>query len=336
MTKVFCFGELLLRYSPRLNQQWIAEAAMPVYIGGAELNTARALAKWGVDTGYMTALPDNYLTGEIISDIKQKGIDVSSIILQDGRIGGYILPQGQDMKAAGVIYDRAHSSFANLKKGMIDWNNVLKDYSWFHFSAISPALSNELAEVCKEGVEEASRMGLTVSIDLNYRAKLWQYGKQPSEIIPELTSYCDVIMGNVWAAEKMLGIPVSSGIERSRELCISQARQTSVAISEQFPASRMVANTFRFDEGKGLRYYATLYEGGEIYVSTERATGEIIDKVGSGDTFMAGLIYGKLKQLPPQEIIDFATAAAFDKLFIKGDSTQSSVEDIKTRGLDHA
>jgi 2-dehydro-3-deoxygluconokinase len=336
MTKVFCFGELLLRYSPKLNQQWIDESSMPVYIGGAELNTATALAKWGIDTGYATALPDNYLTKEIIAYINAKGIDSSGIRKIDGRIGNYILPQGEDMKAAGVIYDRAHSSFSNLRKGMIDWEKVLTGYTWFHFSAISPALNYEVAEVCKEGVAAASRLGLTVSIDLNYRAKLWQYGKLPVDIIPGLTKYCDLVMGNVWAAEKMLGIPVEKGIETSRDLCISQAKKTSEEIIKRFPQCSAVANTFRFDEGKGLRYYATLYTDGEIYVSGERATENVIDKVGSGDTFMAGLIYGNINHLQPQQTIDFATAAAFDKLFIKGDATQSTVEEINRIAHNHA
>ena len=336
MSKVFCFGELLLRYSPKLNQQWIHESAMPVYIGGAELNTATALSKWNIDTGYATALPDNYLSKEIIEYINGKGIDTSAILKMDGRIGSYILPQGEDMKAAGVIYDRAHSSFSNLRKGMIDWEKVLTGYTWFHFSAISPALNNELAEVCKEGAAAASRLGLTVSIDLNYRAKLWQYGKLPVDIVPRLVKYCDLVMGNVWAAEKMLGITVEKGIETSRELCISQSKRTSEEIIKRFPQCSAVANTFRFDENKGLRYYATLYTGGEIYSSGERATEKVTDKVGSGDAFMAGLIYGNIKHLKPQETIDFASAAAFDKLFIKGDSTQSSVEDINRTFHNHA
>ena len=329
MSKVFCFGELLLRYSPRLNQEWIREASMPVYIGGAELNTAIALSRWGIDVSYMTALPDHYLSAEIIQHINEKGINASDILFQHGRVGSYYLPQGQDLKAAGVIYDRSHSSFANLKKGMINWKEVLSGHTWFHFSAITPALSQELADVCKEAAEAASEMGLTVSIDLNYRAKLWQYGKQPSEVMPELVRYCNVVMGNVWAAEKMLDIRVNDGIEQSRELCLKQAEETSSAIAKKFTGCTTIANTFRFDEGEGIRYYAALYNNHELCSSTERITEKIIDKVGSGDTFMAGLIFGSLENMLAQETIDFATAAAFDKLFIKGDSTLSSVDQIK-------
>jgi 2-dehydro-3-deoxygluconokinase len=175
-------------------------------------------------------------------------------------------------------------------------------------------------------------MGLTVSIDLNYRAKLWQYGKQPFEVIPSLMQFCNLVMGNVWAAEKMLGIPVASGIENSYERTTEQARQTSEEIIKRFPDCSAVANTFRFDQGKGLRYYATLYSGNELYVSAERSTNEVLDKVGSGDTFMAGLIYANMEKLSPQETIDFATAAGFDKLFIKGDSTTSSTDEIKRSG----
>jgi 2-dehydro-3-deoxygluconokinase len=173
MKKVFCFGELLLRYSPAFNRQWIEDASMPVFIGGAELNVATALAKWSIPTKYVTALPGHALSQEIIQELQHKNIDVSSVLFQGNRIGTYYLPQGADLKNAGVIYDRAGSSFGELQPGMIDWDTTLKDCDWFHFSAISPALNENVAAVCKEALEAASAMGLTISVDLNYRSKLW-------------------------------------------------------------------------------------------------------------------------------------------------------------------
>src|SRR5262245_57055108 len=149
---VFCFGELLLRMSPSLERRWIKESVMPVYVGGAELNVASALANWNVHTKYCSALPDNYLSAEIIEEIKEKGIDVSAIRLYGNRIGTYYLPQGADLKNAGVIYDRAYSSFADLTPGMIDWEKELEGCTWFHFSAISPALNNNVAAVCREAL----------------------------------------------------------------------------------------------------------------------------------------------------------------------------------------
>ena len=334
MSTVLCFGELLLRLSPVLNGEWISRNAMPVFIGGAELNAATALARWGVPVSYCTALPDNYLSKEVIDAVGQKGIGTNKILFSGQRIGTYYLPQGADLKNAGVIYDRAYSSFWELEPGQTDWDAVLEGASWFHFSAISPALNAQAAAVCEEGAAAAASKGLTVSVDLNYRAKLWQYGKRPDEVMPKLAEYCDLIMGNVWAEERMLGIPVRTDLPDEKEAYLEQSERTSKAIQERFPKCRQVANTFRFDVADGVNYYATLYTGGKLYVAPEQQGGGIVDKVGSGDTFMAGLIYGNYNGHEPQEIINFAAAAAFNKLFIKGDATTASVEDIR-KGFTH-
>lgn len=329
MKRVFCFGELLLRLSPELHGEWIMQSSMPVHIGGAELNVAMALAKWNLPVSYVTALPDNYLSKKIITAVHDKGVDTSKIIFSGNRIGLYYLPQGVDLKNAGVIYDRAHSSFSELQPGQINWDEMLKDISWFHFSAISPALNANVAAVCKEAVIAAFNKGITISVDLNYRAKLWQYGKAPYEVMPELLQYCHVVMGNIWAAEKMLQIPVTKNLSINKETYVENALRTSEQICKQFSACRQVANTFRFDVNEGIHYYATLFDHDKVYVSNEHNTDHIVDKVGSGDAFMAGLIYGNQKACSPKEIIDFAAAAAFNKLFVRGDATTTPVEDIK-------
>jgi 2-dehydro-3-deoxygluconokinase len=328
---VFCFGELLLRMSPVLNRAWIQTNSMPVYVGGAELNVATALARWGVPARYSTALPDNYLSKEICDEIQSKKIDTSAIHYSGSRVGLYYLPQGADMKNAGVIYDRAHSSFADLQPGMIDWDTVLKDVSWFHFSAISPALNENVVAVCKEGAAAAAAKGITVSVDLNYRAKLWQYGKKPAAVMPDLAQYCDVIMGNIWAANNLLGIPVDPNIHINghKEDFLAHAQKTSETIQQQYPRCKVVANTFRFDHGDGgILYYAALYTAGKLYNTAELIANKIIDKVGSGDCFMAGLIYGLYHQHPAQQVIDVAARAAFGKLMEKGDATSQDMETI--------
>lgn len=336
MKKVFCFGELLLRFSPELGGAWIKNSSMPVFVGGAELNAATALARWGVAVAYGTAIPENALSKEISSSLEEKGIDTSRILYTGKRIGCYYLPLGADLKNAGVIYDREYSSFSQLKPGQIDWDKVLQDVAWFHFSAISPALNADVAAVCKEGLEAASNKGITISVDLNYRAKLWQYGKKPVEVMPELVQYCNVIMGNLWAKEVMLGIPVPKDLPNEKEVYIQQAQSVSEEIIKKYPKCRQVANTFRFDVNQGAKYYATLFTEGRLYVSAEHNTETIVDKVGSGDTFMAGLIYGNLYGLNAQEIIDFSASAAFTKLFIKGDATTASVEEIMKGELNYA
>jgi 2-dehydro-3-deoxygluconokinase len=209
--------------------------------------------------------------------------------------------------------------------------SCLNGVSWFHFSAICPALNQAAADVCLEAVKAASERNITISIDLNYRAKLWQYGKQPADVIPQLVQYCDLVMGNIWAAEKMLNISVPENIHQhdDKNTYLEQAKVTSETILEQYPKCKWVANTFRFDFEKGIRYYTTLYTNNELLVSEEYVSTSILDKVGSGDCFMAGLIYGLYKETDPLKTLNFATAAAFSKLFIPSDCTTSTVADIE-------
>ncbi len=325
---VFCFGELLLRISPAANGIWIKNAQFPVYVGGAELNVATALARWGQATRYCTALPDNSMAADIIAYIESIGIDSSAIHHSGERIGTYYLPQGADLKTTSVIYDRAGSSFSLLRPGMLDWDELLDGCHWFHFSAISPALTEHVAALCLEGITAAVNKGLKISVDLNYRAKLWQYGRQPREVMPPLVEHCDLIMGNIWAADTMLGTGLNQELieGRNREWFISHGAWTARNIGKLFPKCRSVANTFRFDNQDGLTYYTTLHHEGEEYVSPEFSTDSVEDRIGSGDCFMAGLIYGFSSAHPPQEIIDFSAAAAFGKLREKGDATRQTVD----------
>jgi len=271
MKKVVCFGELLLRMSPAPDGGWIHNAKMPVYIGGAELNVATALARWKLPVKYCTALPDNYLAQDICSDLQKKGIDISSVVFSGNRIGVYYLTQGSDLKHVGVIYDRAHSSFSELEPGIIDWNKVFEDVSWFHFSAISPALNENVANICLEALTAASKKGITISIDLNYRSRLWQYGKQPFQVMTGLVGYCDVVMGNIWSANSLLGIDVDEHIhdKASKKAYLKHAIYTAKAITGKFPRCKTVANTFRFDDSAGIKYYAALFQSSHQYVSPE-------------------------------------------------------------------
>ncbi|MCY1521275.1 2-dehydro-3-deoxygluconokinase [compost metagenome] len=268
---------------------------------------------------------------QLIHYMQKAGIDTSAVYRGGSRVGLYYLPKGKDLKNAGVIYDRAHSSFADLNTGVIDWDQVLDGISWFHFSAICPALNQQVAEVCMEAVRIASSRGITISVDLNYRPKLWQYGKQPSEVMPSLITYADVVMGNIWAAQQMLDIPLTYAVNQKllKEDYLKQALQTSKEIMERFPRCKTMANTFRFDEAKGIKYYTTLYAEEGFTVSEEYVSDVILDKVGSGDCFMAGLIYGLIQQHKPEETLRFATAAAFNKLFIASDCTTATVAQIK-------
>jgi 2-dehydro-3-deoxygluconokinase len=330
MMKVLNFGELLLRICPDGDGEWLAENKLPFYVGGAELNVATALALWEVPSAYFSALPDNFMSAQILDYINKCKIDSSRIKRSGDRLGLYYLPKGKDLKNAGVIYDRANSSFATLKPNSLNWNEIFKEVSWFHFSTICPALNQDAADLCLEAVKEASARDITISIDLNYRAKLWKYGKQPIDIVPELVKYADLIMGNVWAAEQMLGIPVPSDIHEvgTKENYLKQAEATSKAIIHKFPKCKHVANTFRFDYKGGIRYYTTLFTNNQLFVSKEYLSEKILDRVGSGDCYMAGLIYGFYNLHQPQQILEFATGAAYNKLYIPSDCTTSTVQDV--------
>lgn len=335
--KVLSFGELLLRICPDIEQDWIEQHQLPFYVGGAELNVATALALWDVPSAYLSAVPQNAICESIDNYLTRRNIDTSAMLWGGERLGIYYLPKGKDLKNAGVIYDRANSSFSNLKVGSVNWDEVFVDVKWFHFSAICPAINQDIADLCLEAVTKAQEKGIFVSLDLNYRAKLWKYGKSPKEIMPAIAKYCNLIMGNIWAAHQMLGTPLderflNSSSDYLEKDLLAQADRTSREIIATNPICQYVANTFRFDHNnKGIKYYTTLFDKDSLIKSTTYIADEILDKVGSGDCFMAGLIYGLYSNLSPTATLEFATLAAFDKLFIASDATTSSVDDIKNR-----
>lgn len=330
MGKVLSFGELLLRICPDEEGQWLQENRLPFYVGGAEANVATALALWGVPSAYLTALPDNYITKQLVAYLENRQVQMRDTFYHGDRIGLYYLSKGKDLKNTGVIYDRSGSAFAALTPGMIDWDSVFEGVSWFHFSAICPAINQAVAAVCKEALQVAAQKGITVSLDLNYRAKLWKYGKDPVEVMPALAQHCDLIMGNIWAAHTMLGVALDESLAdgRDKDSLIQHAQSTSAAIISQFPKCRIVANTFRFDEGQGIRYFTTLYTDGKLSISKEYHTDKILDKVGSGDCFMGGLIYGFYNNLAPAQTLKLATLAAYKKLFVPGDATTTLITEL--------
>jgi len=327
--KIVCFGELMLRLSPETGGKWIHNESITTHIGGAELNVATALANWNVPVKFCTALPDNYLSKEICTELERKKIDTSAINFSGNRIGVYYLPKGAELKSAGVIYDRAYSSFGELKPVMIRWNDVLKDCQWFHFSAINPALNANAVAVCKEALEIAAAKNIKISVDLNYRPKLWQYGKKPADIMPELVKHCNVIMGNLWAVESLLGIgsPIKESAAKTKEELVAATGKSMLQLHKQYAKAETLSYTFRLDK----EYFAVLQHGPERAVSKTFEIKNIVDKAGSGDCFMGGLIYGLSHEHSTDEIINFAASAAVGKLGEKGDSSKQTIEQVKAR-----
>ncbi len=332
--KVLCFGELLLRISPAVGNENAEKQPVLVYVGGAEANVATALAGWDVPVKYCTVLPDNFMARHMLHYLEYHNIYTSSVLFAGDRIGLYYLERGADLKGK-MVYDRERSSFSELRPGMIDWDRVLQDVSWFNFSAITPALNQNLADVCLEALEAASAKGITISCDLNYRSRLWKYGKLPVEVMPALVRHCDVVMGNIWSANEMIGTSIDDHIhdKKSKQAYLDHAEATSKEIVQLFPKCKTVANTFRFDSEKNnLRYFTTLYADGAQYASNELSCAGVVDRSGSGDCFMGGLIYGLYNRHPYQEILNFATAAAFGKLQEQGDATGQDVLTVSKLG----
>lgn len=323
---VITFGEILLRLSP----EWAAQRAA-LFVGGAEANVAAALATWGDKVAYISKTPDNGLSRQVLAQLQAVGVQTDRMLWGGDRIGAYYLAQGADLKHAEVVYDRKYSSFSEIKPGTVDWDALLGDAEWFHWSAISPALNKDAVIICKEVLEAATRKGMTISTDLNYRSKLWQYGQSPLEIMPELTRYCHVIMGNIWAANMMLGIPLNQAAidGDTKEQYLEAAKDAAGAIVQQFPQCDRVAFTFRFSSAPTHNlYYAVYWKEGELYVSRQYETNEVVDRVGSGDSFMAGLIHANLNGYTNQDTISFAAAAAYSKLFRTGDFNLTAKESI--------
>lgn len=332
ISKVLCFGELLFRISPAPQEDVDAEKhPFYLYMGGAEANVATALAGWNVPVKYCTVLPDNFMSHHVIDYLEYKGIFTSSILMAGTRVGIYYLERGADLKGS-VVYDREGSSFSELKRGMIDWDKVFRDVSWFDLSAISPALNENVADVCLEALEAASRKKITISLDLNYRQRLWKYGKAPVEIMPALVEHCDVVMGNIWSANTLLGTAIDDDIhlDGSKQAYLEHAKSTSIEIINRFPKVKTVANTFRFDtQADRTNYYTALYTDNQLFHSSEFNCAGVVDRSGSGDCYMAGLIYGFYNHHKPQEIVNYATAAAFGKLQEQGDATGQDILTVK-------
>lgn len=323
---VITFGEILLRLSPEWAQQRAA-----LFVGGAEANVAAALATWGNKVAYISKTPENGLSRQVLAQLQTIGVQTDRMLWGGDRIGAYYLAQGSDLKHAEVVYDRKYSSFSEIKPGTVDWDALLGDAQWFHWSAISPALNPDAVIICREVLEAATRKGMTISTDLNYRSKLWQYGRSPLEIMPELTQYCHVIMGNIWAANMMLGTPLNQEkiAADTKEAYLEVAMASAAAIIKQFPKCDRVAFTFRFSAAPTHNlYYAVYYTEGKLYVSRQYETNEVVDRVGSGDSFMAGLIHANLNGFDHQDTISYAAAAAYSKLFRTGDFNLTEKESI--------
>ena len=335
MKKVVTFGEIMLRLAPQGFLRFSQANSFDVIYGGGESNVAVSLANYGVPVDFVTRLPKNDIGQCAMMEMRKRGVGVDKIIYGGDRLGIYFLETGAVSRGSKVVYDRAHSAMAEIKKGMVDWKSVFTDVEWFHWTGITPAISQGAADACLEALQVASAMGVTISTDLNYRAKLWKYcdDTKREEIMSALTSYCDVVLGNEEDAEKHFGIKpegldiTTQGEHVKAEAFLSVCKQ----MMERFPRAKKVITTLRGSLSASHNTWAgVLYDGETMYKSSEYQITHIVDRVGGGDSFMGGLIYGLLKYPEDdQNALNFAVAASCLKHTIKGDANLVTVDEVE-------
>ena len=333
MNKVVTFGEIMLRLAPHGFLRFSQSNTFDVIYGGGESNVAVSLANYGVPVDFVTRLPKNDIGECALMEMRKRGVGTNSIIYGGDRLGIYFLETGAVNRGSKVVYDRAHSAMAEIEAGMVDWEEVFKGANWFHWTGITPAISQGAADACLEAVKAASVLGLTISTDLNYRQKLWNYDGDRETIMTELTSYCDIILGNEEDAEKHLGIKpegldiTTQGHEVKGEAFLSVCDQ----MLKKFPRAKKVITTLRGSISASHNTWAgVLYDGTTLFESAQYQITDIVDRVGGGDSFMGGLIYGLLEyEGDDQKALDFAVAASCLKHTIKGDANLSTIDEVK-------
>tara|TARA_B110000114_G_scaffold120000_1_gene125733 strand:- start:7635 stop:8675 length:1041 start_codon:yes stop_codon:yes gene_type:complete len=333
MNKVVTFGEIMLRLSPPNFLRFSQTNSFDVVYGGGESNVAVSLANYGIDVDFVSRLPENDMGDCALMELRKHGVSTKNILRGGSRLGIYFLETGAVSRASKVIYDRAHSSISEIQPNMVDWEKVFEGVNWFHWTGITPAISQSAADTCLEAVKAASALGITVSTDLNYRAKLWNYGGDREAIMTELTSYCDIILGNEEDAEMHFGIKpegldiITQGHEVKADAFLSVCQQ----MMKKFSKAKKVITTLRGSISASHNTWAgVLYDGKTMFESPQYQITDIVDRVGGGDSFMGGLIYGLITYPEDdQNALNFAVAASCLKHTIKGDANLVSVEEVK-------
>lgn len=328
---VVTFGEIMMRLSTSGFIRFTQARCFDAIYAGAEANVAIALSNLGVSADFITRLPNNDLGDVCVNYLRQFGVGVDKIIRGGDRLGIYFVEMGAAQRGNKVIYDRANSSFAEIKLGMIDWNEAFADACWFHWSGITPAVSKGAAETCFEAVKNAREKGLTVSCDLNYRSKLWRWGKPAGEIMSEIVRYADIVVGNEEDADKIFGIK-APGVDVAKGK-VKAENYVSVAeeIMRKFPNVKLVGITLRGSISASHNTWSgVLYDGTTLYKAPVYDITHIVDRIGAGDAFSAGLIYGSLKfKNDLQKALNFAVATSCLKHTIYGDSAVIRIEEVK-------
>jgi 2-dehydro-3-deoxygluconokinase len=329
--KVVTFGEIMLRLSPPGFLRFGQTQSLDMTFGGGEANVAVSLSNYGMETDFVTRLPENDWGHACIAWLKSFGVGTGKILRSGSRMGLYFLENGAAQRGSKVLYDRDGSSIATIKKGMVDWNKVFEDADWFHWTGITPAISAGLCEVCMEGILKARQKGLTVSCDLNYRAKLWKWGKKAAEVMPELVKHCDIAIGNEEDADQVFGIRAPGTDVQSGTVEAGKFKFVAKELKKKFPNLKRIGITLRGSINASHNTWSgILYDGKYFFIGPRFDITNIVDRVGTGDAFAGGLIYGLRsygKDL--QKALDFAVAASCLKHSIAGDVNRVSIDEVE-------
>jgi 2-dehydro-3-deoxygluconokinase len=328
--RIATLGEIMLRLKSPGHDRLFQSASLEATFGGGEANVAVSLAQFGMEARFLTALPDNDIGVACLRELRGFGVDVSEIVSVKGsRMGIYFLETGANQRPSKVIYDRANSAIAELAPDGIDFKKALAGCGWLHITGITPAISANAAELAMQAVKTARSLGITVSCDLNYRKNLWKYGKTAQEVMRGLTGYVDVIIANEEDFQKSLGISSDVSVE-SGELSVAAYENIASSAMAQYPQVKYIAITMR--ESKSAdhnNWSACLFDRTAVYVSKKYQMTDIVDRVGGGDSFAAGLIYGLNSYDDPQAALEFAVAASCLKHSINGDYNRVSVSEVE-------
>lgn len=326
--KAITFGEIMLRLAPHGYNRFSQAQDFEATFGGGEANVAVSLANYGIDVAFVSKLPHHEIGQCVVNDLRKYGVDTSHITRGGDRVGIYFLEKGASQRASTVIYDRAHSSICEATTKDFNWKEIFKDVTWFHFTGITPALSDNVVEICKEACMEAKQAGCTISCDLNFRKKLWT-SEKANIVMKDIMQYVDVCIANEEDAEKVFGIHASNNDVQSGKLNKEGYIDVAKQLTKQF-GCKAVAITLRESiSASDNNWAAMLYQNNQAYFSKTYPV-HIVDRVGGGDSFGAGLIYAMLQKKNPQETIEFAVAASCLKHSIEGDYNRVSVKEVET------
>ena len=327
--KYLTFGEIMLRLKSPGHERFFQSPMLEATFGGGEANVAVSLANYGEDVGFLSVLPKNAIGDECIKELRRFGVDTSRVVRGGERLGIYFLETGANQRPSKVVYDRAYSAIAMAKPGDIDWEKTFAGVEWFHITGITPAISESAMELSLESVKEAKKRGITVSCDLNYRKNLWKYGKKASEVMRELAKYVDVAIANEEDVQKSLEITTDVNVE-SGELDRSKYKALGDKVLAAYPDMKMIAITLRESKSADWNGWAACLNDREhFYESTRYEIRDIIDRVGGGDSFAGGLIYGLNNYESRQQALEFAVAASCLKHSIDGDFNRVDVDEVE-------